>query len=122
MPDDVESLNNTITNALIETAQETIPAQKNKTPNWLTETTKQAITNKHKIRKQHGASSPQYRVAKTEIKKLVKKDKLKTIEEECDKLSNIPPDKQFFAAVKKLKRKKKTLGMGYEKGRWVSCH
>ena len=112
---DTETLNTAITNALIETAQETIPAVKRTTHNWLSITTKNAIKNKHKIRQQYGITCVQYRIAKAETKKLVKKDKLDNIEKECDNLSNIPPDKQFFAAVKKLKRKQKTLGWGIKK-------
>ena len=61
-----------------------------------------AINNKKAIRQKYGDSSIQYKVAKAETKKLVKRDKTNNLNNELDELSNLPPDKQFFLAMKKL--------------------
>jgi hypothetical protein len=75
-----------------------------------------AIENKHEIRKKHGSSSPLYSIAKAESKKLVKKDKLKQLEDDLDSLSKLPPNKQYYIAIKKLKSKPKNISWGlYDK-------
>ena len=78
----------------------------------MTPETLKAIENKHEIRKTHGTSSPQYSIAKAESKKLVKKDKLKQIEDDLDSLSKLPPNKQYYAAIKKIKSKPKNISWG----------
>ena len=46
--------------------------------------TKEAIEAKHKIRKQAGDKSAEYKAAKAESKKLVKRDRLQQIEKDID--------------------------------------
>ena len=60
-----------------------------------------AIDNKKNVRQSHGESSIQYRIAKSEVKKLVKKDKINNLNEELDSFSNLPSDKQFFSSYEK---------------------
>ena len=81
--------------------------------------TKIAIDNKHKIRKEHGPSSPTYKITKAESKKLVKKDKLKFTDNQLDALSKLPPHKQYYAAIKKLKSEHRTARLRRRGGaRW----
>ena len=62
--------------------------------------------------KKHGDRSIQYRVAKAETKKLVKLDKFNHLNDALDEISNLPPDKQFFLAMKKLKAKRRNISWG----------
>ena len=73
----------------------------------MTNETTTAIENKKSIRKEHGDSSIQYKIATAESKKQVKRDKLNKLNDDPDELSNLPPDKQFFRATKSLKTKNK---------------
>ena len=61
--------------------------------------TNRAIDEKHKIRKKNGAKSREYKIARAESKKLVKKDRLKQIERDIDTISNLAPHKQYYAAI-----------------------
>ena len=98
-----------ITSGILETAKEILPLQKKSQCRWMSTKTKEAIETKHKIRKQIGDKSPEYKVAKAESKKLVRKDKLQQIEKDIDVISNLPPHKQYYAAIKRLKSKPKEI-------------
>ena len=74
--------------------------------------TKLAIDKKHKIRKQKGHKSAEYKAAKAESKKSVQKDRLKQVEEQIDVISTLPPHKQYYAAIKRLKSKPKNISWG----------
>ena len=104
-----------------EAASKAIPKLKNKKPE-LNRQAQTAINNKKEIRKTKGAHSPQYKIAKAEVKKLVRKDKLAKIDEECDIISNLPPGKQYYQAIKRLKttRQCTTWGIKDEKGKILS--
>ena len=69
--------------------------------------TKNAIGDKHTIRKKHGSKSKEYKAAKAKSKKLVKKDQLNKIEKDLDTISSLPPEKQYYAAIKRLKANQK---------------
>ena len=71
-----------------------------------------AIKNKKDVRKSYGDSSTHYKVAKAEVKTLVKRDKLNKLSDDLDVISNLPPDKQFFLAMKKLKANKRNISWG----------
>ena len=93
-----------ITTAIKDTASTNLPLKNYSQPHWMSEETKCAIDGKHKIRKVNGPSSSEYKIAKAESKKLVKKDKLKQIERDINLLSSLPPHKQYYyAALKRLK-------------------
>ena len=77
----------------------------------MSDDTKRAIDEKHKIRKKNGAKSREYKIAKAESKKLVKKDRLNQIEKDIDTFSNLP-HKQYYAAIKWLKSKPKDISWG----------
>ena len=47
---------------------------------------KQLLKKKHEIRKQYGSTSASYKISKAETKKLVRKDKLRYIENSISKL------------------------------------
>ena len=64
--------------------------------------TKNAIGDKHTIRKKHGSKSKEYKAAKAKSKKLVKKDQLNKIEKDFDTISSLPPEKQYYATIKRL--------------------
>ena len=74
--------------------------------------TKRAIDEKHKIRKKNGAKSREYKISKAEFKKLVKKDRLNQIEKDAATIYNLPPHKQYYAAIKQLKSKPKGISWG----------
>ena len=99
---------NDITTAILETARETLPLKNPAEPDWMSTATKQAIETKHRIRREKGDSSKEYKIAKAESKKLVAKDKLRQIESEIETISSLPPHKQYYAAIKKLKTSPKT--------------
>ena len=107
-----ENVYQEISSAIRDTAAKNLAPNNQTYPNWMSQETKTAIQNKHKIRKKIGATSTQYRIAKAESKKLVKKDRLKQIEKNVDSLSTLPPHKQYYAALKKLKVKPKNISWG----------
>ena len=74
--------------------------------------TQKAINNKKDVRKKHGDSSTQYKIAKAETKKQVKRDKINQLNDDLDEISNLPLDKQFFLAMKKLKTRKRNISWG----------
>ena len=78
----------------------------------MTNETKQAILKKRQTRRKYGATSTKYKVAKVATKKLVRKYKMKHIEQEIDLVSALPPHKQYYAAIKKLKSKPKNVNWG----------
>ena len=102
-----------IESCIINSAEKTIPPTDKITPEWMTTKTKTAISNKKKIRQLKGDDSIEYKIAKAETKKLVKKDKIHSIEKQCDTISSLPQNKQFYAAIKKLKNPENhTFGWG----------
>ena len=91
-------------------AKDTLPLKNQSEPHWMSTT--KAIEAKHRIRKDKWDSSKEYKIAKAETKKLVAKDKLKQIEAEIETISNLPPHKQYYAAIRKLKAKPKNINWG----------
>ena len=108
-PDDIYEK---ITSGILEAAEETLPALESPQCNWMSPETKLAIDKKHKIRKQKGHKSAEYKAAKAESKKSVQKDRLKQVEEQIDVISTLPPHKQYYAAIKRLKSKPKNISWG----------
>ena len=107
-----EELYNGIVNTINDTAKNYLDPEVNQFPNWMTNESKNAIKQKHKVRKESGPNSDEYRKAKAVSKRLVKRDKLKKIEVELDTISALPPTKQYFAAIKRLKTKPKNINWG----------
>ena len=108
----VEDFSNAVNECIIDTADKLTPPVKSPLPSWMSKGTIQAINNKKDVRKKHGDRSIQYRVAKAETKKLVKLDKFNHLNDALDEISNLPPDKQFFLAMKKLKAKRRNISWG----------
>jgi len=54
----------------------------------------------------------QYKVAKAESKKLVKRDKINRMNDDLDEIGNLPSDKQFFLAMKRLNTPKRNIIWG----------
>ena len=98
---DSENIYNTICNGVKDVSKETLPRNTETIPEWMSQQTKLAIANKHKIRKEKGSASMQYKIDKAESKKLVKKDNLNHIECSIEELNNLPPHKMYHAALKK---------------------
>ena len=109
---DPDSLYQTITSTISEAVERNLPTKQKKHSPWMSNGTKTAIEIKHKIRKEHGSSSTLYKIAKAESKKLVKKDKITFTEKQLDTLNNLPPNQQYYAAIKKLKTKPKNVSWG----------
>ena len=107
--DDVDVFSQSFNSAILDTADKIIPPAKSPMPKWMSNSTVLAISNKKDVRRSHGDSSIQYKVAKAEVKKLVKKDKINKINDDLDGFSDLPSDKQFFLAMKKLKTNRKNI-------------
>ena len=56
--------------------------------------------------------------SKLNLKKLVKKDQLKKIEDDIDQLISLPPNKMYLAAIKKLNTKPKNINRGIKDHNW----
>ena len=74
--------------------------------------TKQTIASKNKCRKEKCDKSSEYKMAKAESKKLVKRDRINQVEKDLDAIANLPPHKQYYAAIKRLKSKPKDISWG----------
>lgn len=102
--DDVQLLMNNIQSALIETSTSVLGKKVNNQNNhWITTETKDDISNKRLIRKDHGVKSIAYKLAKLTVKKLCKIAKQKTIDEEHAELGKLPFNQQYFTVMKHLK-------------------
>lgn len=86
-----------------------LPKAENSDCPWMSPQTKSSIENKHNIRKQKGDKSTEYKIAKAESKKLVRKDKLEHVEKQMDIINTLPPHKQNYATIKRLKSKLKNI-------------
>ena len=71
--------------------------------NWITDATKNFVGEKHCIRRAHGPSSIEYRIAKANAKKLCKIDKIAYIENLHQKLHALPLTQQFYNVIKLIK-------------------
>ena len=79
---------------------------------WLSGNTKEAIKHKHQMRKEHGHTFDGYRSARGVAKTMVQQDRLKQIEKNIDKISTLPPHKQYHAALKKTSKQTKARQFG----------
>jgi hypothetical protein len=113
-PIDIEDFSENIISEIISTAKTVIPPKRERHPEWMSNATKTAIENKKVVRNKYGDNSAEYKIAKAETKKLVKKDKLSKLERDCDELSKLPPNQQFYLAMKELKYKKRSISWGIE--------
>ena len=109
---DPESLFEIISTAISEVAIKTLTTKTSCQPEWMSCNSKKAIDNKHKAREAMGTSSTEYKVAKAESKKLVKKDRLNQVEKDMDTLSSLPSNKQYYTVIKKLKTKARNISWG----------
>ena len=108
----VENLSNAVNTSITDVADRLTPLVKTAPPSWMSKGTLHAIKNKKGVRQKHGDRSIEYRIAKAETKKLVKLDKMNNLNDALDEISNLPPDKQFFLAMKKLKTKRRNISWG----------
>ena len=108
----MEDFSNIVNEKIIEVAEKVTPPLRSSPPLWIQPDTLRAIDNKKVVRKKHGETSIQYKVSKAETKKLVKRDKINQLNDNLDEISNLPPDKQFFQAMKKLKTHKRNISWG----------
>jgi len=94
---------NVIQESVISASKESLgralPANNNK---WITPSTIRYIHQKHSVRQQYGPSSMQYKIAKTNCKKLCKIDKENYINSLHSEISSIPTNAQYFVAMKRL--------------------
>ena len=111
-PLDVDDFSEAVNTEILVTADKITPPVKSPAPQWMQPDTRKAIENKKDVRKKHGDTSSQYKIAKAETKKLVKRDKINQLNDDLDEISNLPPDKQFFLAMKKLKTHKRNISWG----------
>ena len=113
-----EIMHEILSNGIIEASETSLSKIKQTFPKWMSQQTKNAIKNKHTIRKKHGSKSTNYKILEAESKKLVKKDQLKKIEDDIDQLISLPPDKMYLAAIKKLNTKPKNINRGIKDHNW----
>ena len=109
---DPNDINNKIIDGLLDTVKEVLPKLNNDKPDWMSEEAKQAITSKHICRKEKGTKSCEYKSAKAKSKMLVKRDQILHVEKDLDEIASLPPYKQFYAAIKRLKTKPKHISWG----------
>ena len=81
---------------------------------WISDATLQAIEQKRKIRKDFGSRSIEYRLSKSNIKKMCKIDKEKAIDKDHKTLNELPLNQKYFATVKKLKLNRTRNVRGWE--------
>ena len=67
---DPEEIYKEISSGILEAAKEVLPLQEKYQCSWMSDDTKRAIDEKHKIRNKNGAKSREYKIAKAESKKL----------------------------------------------------
>ena len=80
----VEQLSEQIVSEILSSAKDIIPPERKSVPDWMSKETKQAINDKKSVRKSFGENSKEYKIAKAETKKLVKKDKISKLERDCN--------------------------------------
>ena len=68
----------------------------------MSDATKSAIDKKHKVRKNLGCKSPEYKLSKSRSKQLVKEDRMNQIAKDLDAISSLPPHKQYYSANHRL--------------------
>ena len=107
--DDVDAFSQSFNSVILDTADKITPTSKSPMPKWMSDSTMLAISSKKNVQRSHGDSSTQYKITKTEVKKLVKKDKINKINDDLDGFSDLPSGKQFFPAMKKLKTNRKNI-------------
>ena len=107
-----EGLYKEITTTITETVKKSLDSKAQTYPEWMSDETKSAIKNKHKVRQQQGSNSSQYRKAKAESKQLVKRDKMRKLETEMDLICSLPPSQQYYNVIRKLKTKPKNISWG----------
>ncbi len=112
-----EEIYENIVQNIHESAKTCLDSNVTSFPKWMTEESKAAIRKKHDIRKKNGPKSNQYKEAKAMSKRLVKRDKLKLVEVDLDRISSLPPSQQYYAAIKKLKTRPKNIGWGIRNNR-----
>ena len=74
-PLDVDDFSEAVNSEILVTADKITPPVKSPAPQWMQPDTRKAIENKKDVCKKHGDTSSQYKIAKAEMKKLVKRDK-----------------------------------------------
>ena len=79
--DEPEDICEVITSGILGSVKETLPLQNSIKPQWMAPKTKAAINTNHKTRNEKGHQSIEYKIAKAESKKLVKKDRLESSRE-----------------------------------------
>ena len=101
--DNVQGLMDNIQNALQTAAMNVLGKKPSTRKHYITQNTINAIAEKHKIRQTKGTHCIEYKLAKSNVKKLCKIDKEKSIEHEHSQLSQLPINQQYFEAVKRIK-------------------
>ena len=107
-----ENLYQEITDVVHDTAKKILDSNKQVYPQWMSDESKAAIKNKHKVRQEQGAASSEYKKAKATSKILVKRDKMVEIERDLDIIGALPPSTQYYKSIKKLKTKPKNISWG----------
>lgn len=81
---------------------------------WISDATQHAIEQKITTRRVFGSLSIEYKLAKTNIKKMCKIDKEKAIDKDHKTLINLPLNQKYFAAMKTLKLQRTRNIKGWE--------
>ena len=101
--DNVQGLMDNIQCALQTAAVNVLGKKPSTRKHYITQNTINAISEKCKIRQTKGTRCIEYKLAKSNVKKLCKIDKEKSIEHEHSQLTNLPINQQYFEAVKRIK-------------------
>lgn len=101
--DNVQGLMDNIQNALTTAAKAVLGTKSSSNKHHITQKTIDAIEEKRHIRQTKGAHCIEYKLAKSNVKKLCKIDKENSIEQDHAQLSQLPINQQYFEAVKRIK-------------------
>jgi hypothetical protein len=89
---------------LIDTSNTVLgKATKQDIPHWMSQQTKDAISDKHKIRANNGHKSEQYKAQKSVVKQFCKLDKENLIDREHKELNDLPLDTKYYTIMKCMK-------------------
>ena len=113
---DPEELLTLIETSINNTILQVEPKNNVTKPEWISEQSKKAIEEKKNIRKEKGEKCTEYKIIKAEVKKLIKKDKMKQIEDQCNDLNKLPPNQRYYQIIKKLRNNyPKQFGWGIKR-------
>ena len=110
--DNPQLMHTAITKSVVKASKEVLGQKKTAKKGWITSGTLKAIDLKNEIRAKLGDHSIQYKIHKSNVKKLCRIDKENDIDAIHKRLNELNPQQRYFETMKKLKEKRKTTTWG----------